>query len=55
MPPNHTPQSDAAFDAEVDAILAELDTSIRGRPTDADVKADAEADIAELGRVLDSL
>lgn len=54
--PHHTPDSDdVQYDAEIDAILAELEASIRAGPTEAETKAAMEAEVAEAVRVLDSL
>ena len=56
MPLNHTPESDDVLhDAEIDAILDELEASIEAGPAEANIKAAAEAEVAELARVLDSL
>lgn len=46
---------DVQHDAEIDAILAELEASIQAGPTEAVLKADAEAEAAEAARVLDTL
>ena len=49
------PETDAFTPAEIEAMLTDLERQIREGPTEADIKAEAEAEVADLCRFLDSL